>query len=105
MTNTRFATLSTPLLFLALCFASLTASSAIGGDYWVFVTAYVAIALYAASRRLWIGTIVALAVAGVRGAIALNISGWPLEVLSSFFAASLFLLVQSAGWTTAWRKK
>lgn len=104
MTNTRFATISTPLLFMILVIASTTASSTVGADYWVFVTAYLATALFAASRRLWIGSVVCLSVAGVRTMVALKISGVPFEVLSSFFASGLFLMTQMLGWTTAWRK-
>lgn len=105
MTNTRFASFSTPLVFVTLVLASLNAGTTVGADYWVFVTAYVAIAIFAAWRRLWIGTVVALSVAGVRGAIALKITGAPFEILSSFFAAGLFLLIQTVGWTTAWRRR
>lgn len=100
----RFGVYATPLVFIVLVLASTTATSVIGADYWVFVTAYVATAIFAASRRMWIGTVVALSVAGVRAMVALKIAGWPFEVLSSFFAAGLFLLILSASWTRKWRR-
>ncbi len=100
----RFGVYATPLVFFVLVLASTTATNTLGADYWVFVTAYVAIALFAVTRRMWIGAIVALSVAGVRAMVALKISGVAFEVLSSFFCAGLFLLILSASWTRQWRR-
>jgi hypothetical protein len=104
MNNQRLGVLATPVIFLLLVLASTTATSTVGGDYWVFVTAYVGIAVFSVARRMWIGTVVAVSVAGVRAMIALKITGWPFEVLSSFFVAGLFLLIYAASWSRAWRK-
>ncbi len=104
MQSQRLGVMATPLIFAVLVFASTTATSTVGADYWVFVTAYLGIALFAISRRMWIGTVVALSVAGVRAMAALKITGWPFEVLSSFFVAGLFLLIYAASWQRAWRK-
>ena len=81
------------VLSTAVLLVSLLADSSAESEHFAFIAFYLIIAAAAARYRLWLGCIVMLSVAVVRGMVSQGVGGFPFQLASTLFAGLVALVV------------